>query len=208
MTFRSLKTGNKCSMCTKNKKLTIEQVRELMAVDGYELLSTEYINAKSLLSFKCPNNHINKICYDSYSRGSRCINCTPKSKGEDKINELLNSLNIKYEPEKRFADCKNINMLPFDFYIDNDYIIEYDGQQHFKPVEYFGGIVSFERLQENDKIKTSYCRNNKICLLRICYKDFKKIHQLINDLIKNLPNYKDSEIYIHYSDDTMYDYLK
>jgi len=57
--------------------------------------------------------------------------------------------------------------------------IEYDGIQHFKPIEYFGGEESFLSLKKRDKIKTDFCIKNNIKLLRIGYKD-NMSNKLIN----------------------------
>jgi hypothetical protein len=50
-------------------------------------------------------------------------------------------------------------------------IIEYDGIQHYEPVELFGGIDEFEKTKIKDKIKNEYCLKNNILLYRISYKD-------------------------------------
>ena len=49
--------------------------------------------------------------------------------------------------------------------------IEYDGVQHFKPIEYFGGLDNLKYVQKHDKIKTKYCYDNNIILLRIKYSE-------------------------------------
>lgn len=49
------------------------------------------------------------------------------------------------------------------------YCIEFDGIQHFKPVEFFGGEVGLEGVQRRDNIKTAYCKSKGIKLLRIRY---------------------------------------
>ena len=55
-----------------------------------------------------------------------------QSKGNEKISQILIEANIPYKQEAKFDDCKDINVLPFDFYVDNKYLIEYDGSQHYK----------------------------------------------------------------------------
>jgi hypothetical protein len=58
----------------------------------------------------------------------------------------------------------------FDFYLPKyRTVIEFDGKQHYEPMEYFGGIESYERLKINDKIKSDYCEENYIDLIRIRY---------------------------------------
>jgi len=61
--------------------------------------------------------------------------------------------------------------------------IEYDGVQHFKSIDYFGGENGFKKRQQNDKIKNIYCIKNKIKLLRIRYDEniFEKIRLNLND---------------------------
>ena len=102
------------------------------------------------------------------------------------INKLLEENNIKFETQKKFNNCKFKYKLAFDFYlIDFNILIEYDGIQHYKPVEQFGGEKSLKYLQNNDNIKTKYCIDNNIELIRIKYND-KLIHMMKNLFIKLL----------------------
>ena len=58
----------------------------------------------------------------------------------------------------------------FDFYIkDYNCFIEYDGEQHFKAVDYFGGKEKFEKQVQYDGLKNKYCKNNNYILIRIKY---------------------------------------
>ena len=62
--------------------------------------------------------------------------------------------------------------LPFDFYLpEQNTCIEFDGLQHFKPIDWFGGVETFLYIQKNDRLKDEYCLNNSIKLLRIKYND-------------------------------------
>ena len=54
-------------------------------------------------------------------------------------------------------------------------LIEFDGEQHFEPVEYFGGEEKFLIQKERDKRKNKYCEENNIPLLRIPYLDYQQI---------------------------------
>ena len=64
-------------------------------------------------------------------RSTSCGNHNNISKGNVKIAEILDENGIEYEIEKKFATCVDKRYLPFDFYVDNKYLIEYDGEQHF-----------------------------------------------------------------------------
>ena len=57
----------------------------------------------------------------------------------------------------------------FDFYVNNNYLIEYDGQQHFESVEYFGGEEQLKIQQKRDTYKNQWCKENNIPLIRIPY---------------------------------------
>jgi len=84
----------------------------------------------------------------------------------------LKQNNIIFKPQKTFDDCYSINKLPYDFFIPKfNMCVEFDGIQHFKPVEIFGGVSEFENLKIRDNIKNEYCRDNGIILYRIKYTD-------------------------------------
>lgn len=112
-----------------------------------------------------------KIFYGANLRnGTKSCGCVDISYGESIVKEYLDELKISYEREYTFNDCRNILCLPFDFYLpDYNTCIEYDGMQHYKPIEYFGGNKQLKKQQIRDKIKNEYCKNNNITLLRLPY---------------------------------------
>lgn len=135
----------------------------------------------------CGNN-IN-VRENSLVRGhTRSCGCRHRSKYEEFISNYLTSLNVKFDEQKRFSDCKNSkgsDMLPFDFYIPKyNTLIEYDGLHHFDPINGWGGEEKFKLTQENDGIKNNYCKENNITLLRIPYTDsYDEIIRTINCFI-------------------------
>lgn len=81
-------------------------------------------------------------------------------------------LYIIYEVQKTFETCKykNSDGRPrFDFYVNNSYLIEYDGKQHFMPVNRFGGDEQFIIQQQRDEYKNQWRKDNNIPLIRIPY---------------------------------------
>lgn len=105
------------------------------------------------------------------------------SRCETLIKNFLKEHEIQYIPQYKFDDCKNKRKLPFDFYLlEYNTLIEYDGGQHYFPVERFGGEASFEQRKANDEIKTRYCQSHNINLIRLPYtlsdKEIKE--QLLN----------------------------
>ena len=106
--------------------------------------------------------------------GRGCPVCQ-ESSGERSIRQWLESHKIKYIFQNRFPNCRDIKELPFDFYLlDYNVCIEYDGRQHFEPVDFGGQGIEyaqqqFNKTQYHDKIKNQYCDDNNIPLLRISY---------------------------------------
>ena len=97
---------------------------------------------------------------------SQSCGCT-HSKNEENIIKLLTKNNISFEYQKRFDDLK---IKEFDFYINNKYIIEFDGQQHFFFTGYGWDTKDYyERTHKSDLIKNKYCFDNNIPLIRIPY---------------------------------------
>lgn len=102
------------------------------------------------------------------------------SHGEEFIKQHLIENNINFVQQKVFKDCKYKKPLYFDFYLpDYNIVIEYDGVQHYFPVEHFGGEEEYSKTIIRDKIKNSYCEKNKIKIIRIPYtlsnKEIKEI---------------------------------
>jgi len=90
------------------------------------------------------------------------------SAGEKRVCDYLQRKTVKYEYQKRYDDCRNINPLPFDFYLpEYNTIIEFDGYQHYFEVKRFK--TSLKDTQKHDAIKNKYCQDNGINLLRIPY---------------------------------------
>ena len=95
---------------------------------------------------------------------------------------------IKFERQKRFDGCKDIRMLPFDFYLlDYNICIEYDGEQHFIPKDVWGGIAAYNKIKQNDAIKEG------MPLLTIYSENERKLELAIAFAEKNLMNIVETE---------------
>lgn len=141
-----------------------------------------YIKCKCSCGF-CSENQILEIRKDHLlgkNRESKTISCglVNISSGQLKIKQILDKNNIIYQQQYRI---KNFNIYsPFDFAIFNQNgqlikLIQYDGEQHFKPIEYFGGEQKFKIQQDRDQKKNEYCQAHGIKLLRIPYTQFDNI---------------------------------
>lgn len=112
------------------------------------------------------------------------------SKGEVKLEQILQQLNIQYEKQKAFEGFVNENNRKylFDFYLpDYNCCIEYDGKQHFSYSESgWNTRENFEKTVKNDQIKNEYCRTHNILLVRIPYTFINDLDEefLLNELEK------------------------
>lgn len=184
---QNLLKGCGCPRCVGLVHKTHEEyVSEVASInDNIEIIG-QYINARTKILHKCkldgatwmadPHHVLSKKCW--------CPRCNA-SIGEQIIYDCLTKKQVSFIPQHTFVDCKNIRCFPFDFYL-NDFnaCIEYDGIQHFKAIDLFGGITALEERKNNDMIKTKYCADKNIPLLRIKYDDniYDKIDCFLNDL--------------------------
>lgn len=107
-----------------------------------------------------------------------------KSKGELKIRQLLDEYGLQYQQEFSFADLKSDKGYPlkYDFYVNNSYLIEFDGEQHFHDNSLFSHD-DFDYRLNNDNKKTKYAKEHNIPLIRIPYTKLKTLK--IEDLLIN-----------------------
>lgn len=169
---------------TKSHAQFIKEIKNIN--NNIEIIGT-YINSNTKILCECKIDGYNWSALPlNLLRGTGCPICQ-KSHGETLISNILDKLNIDYIIQYRFKDCKNNRTLPFDFYLPNYCIcIEYDGEQHFRPVK-FGGcsekqaLQQFKQTNRNDIIKNKFCQNNNINLIRIKYSDYKDIENIIKN---------------------------
>ncbi|MCK9415950.1 DUF723 domain-containing protein [Candidatus Dojkabacteria bacterium] len=165
-----------CPKCAIEKRRDTKEKfiikSNLIHNNKYDYSLVDYKNSKTKVKIICPVHGIFKQCpQDHINSAQGCPKCV-ESKGERKIRNFLDNKNIKYEYQKTFKDCKYIKILFFDFYLkDYNICIEYDGVQHYNIIEYWGGLIGLFQRQIRDNIKTEYCKNNNIKLVRIMYSD-------------------------------------
>lgn len=176
--------GSKCPKCRgfiQNNNSFIKRSKEKHG-NKYDYSLVEYKNNRIPVKIICKKHGIFEQIPKHHLTGSGCPLCK-NSKGENIIINILKELNIKYKRQKTFDGCKDKKNLQFDFYLpEYNICIEYDGIQHFKKIERFGGDEGFKRRLFLDSIKTNYCINNNISLIRISYKDdiLEKLNFIIN----------------------------
>lgn len=162
--------GNRCKKCfIEESKLSTEQfINNAKKVHGdkYNYDKVKYIGNKKKIEITCskhgsfwvtPNSHI--------SEKTGCRFCM-ESKGEKAVEMCLRKYNIKY--------IREYKILPYpyryDFYLyELDIYIEFNGLQHYKPIDIFGGMSSYLKTKENDNIKKTIIKENNGKLIVLTY---------------------------------------
>lgn len=104
------------------------------------------------------------------------------SRGEIKIHEILEAAGLSFEEEYIFNDLKTTSGRPlrFDFCVFDDegnidFLIEYNGIQHYEAKSKFRGKTGLCRQRYNDNLKYEYCKKHKYTLVIIPYWDEYKV---------------------------------
>lgn len=183
--------GHICKKCAienmKNaqkmgKEEFIKRSIEKFGLDAYDYSKVDYINNRTKVKLICKKHNIefNQVPNQHLNGNISCPKCLKVlSIGEKVIRDVLSNKKIKFEEQHSFKDCKSKYILKFDFYLpEYNTIIEYDGRQHFK--QGWNSESEFQRTKTNDIIKTNYCKENNIKLIRIPYMEFKNIENILN----------------------------
>lgn len=146
-------------------------------------------NNKKLWECKCDCGNIKIVSgSDLITQHTSSCGCLKNSLGELKIKEILINHNIPFIEQKTFETCKDKQKLKFDFYIDNKYLVEYDGDIHFITTGGWNTEESLNKRQEHDKIKNNWCLINHIPLIRINYTKLKDL--TLQDLLLETTKYR------------------
>lgn len=150
---------------------------DVVSIYGIKFIKQECMNDKGKWLWRCKCG----VCGNEFVELPARINnghvtscgCTLQSSGERLISSVLDSLKANFTGQYSFPDCKYKQTLRFDFAVFNNnkllYLIEYDGKQHFEPIDWFGGIESLKETQVRDAIKNKYCEEHNIPILRVPY---------------------------------------
>lgn len=182
--------------CLRLERITESNEKDftdMVALSGVRLCKRAYKNSHGVWMWECEC----PLCGNSFvalpakimSNHTTSCGCSLMSSPERIIKSILDEYGVSYERQKRFADCKSKYTLPFDFALYDDKneimcLIEYDGAQHFRPVDFMGGDAGFQSTVERDAIKDRYCKEQNIPLYRFNYKQStSEIKQILSSII-------------------------
>ena len=191
----NFKSGRRCPKCrttfaeTKKRVSGWEPVfMKELEESGCEMISSETKKKKDKVEInnkKCKHESF-FMTPDKFLMGQRCPYC-PRSYGEERIARYLDENGMTFKSQYSFQDLAMKKPLRFDFAIfDEDMnlklLIEFDGEQHFKPVTHFGGEKKYKNQVRSDNMKNKYCETNDIPLLRIPYLDVDNIEGILDEI--------------------------
>lgn len=183
-----------CENIRERQGMGIEEFKQRLYKVHPELTVVgEYINNISPIKVYCQKHEY------EYSLGpvallSRltCCDKTRTTYKEENVCQLLEKWGFAITRQKVFGDCIDKRVLPFDIYL-NDFntVIEYQGEQHYKPIRY--SIQSFDDATnkynytvKHDKIKKEYCKKHRIRFIEIPYWEYDDLeYYLFDQLVKN-----------------------
>ena len=178
----NLKNGQVKSCGCIQQDLTPKQDLTKQQFGKLTVLQLSYRKNKSLYwKCKCKCGNIAYVKTSDLITGKvKSCGCLRQTPGERKIIQILNEYNLSFDYEHKFEDFRSVSghYYRFDFYVNDKYCIEFDGQQHWGGAGWKG--YSLKQSQKNDKLKTDYCKTHNIPLIRIPYWHYDKI--TIDDL--------------------------
>lgn len=182
------RNGRRCPRCFKNEKKTTQEFKE----EIFKIFKDEYSVIGEYQGANVPIKVMHNICGHIYNptpsnilKGASRCPCNNETKGEERVSDYLLLNKIDFSRQFSTPDCVYKAPLRFDFAILKNSsllaLIEYDGKQHYEPIEYFGGAKALQLQKKKDQIKTNYCLKNNIPCIRIPYWELDSIDRILED---------------------------
>ena len=194
---KDLRSGNTQSCGCLHKEFCYNlHFRDLSGQRFGKLVCLEHIGydkfSHAIWKCKCDCGNIAETSSPNLINGHTMSCGCLKSHGEAQIKSILQQNNIRFVSQKMFEDCRfpdTGKKARFDFYINNSYVIEYDGILHFETKNSgWNNDNEFARTKERDAFKNQYCKDHNIPLIRIPYTKLDNI--TLDDLILETSSFR------------------
>ena len=155
----SVKDGHWCPKCNHNLPMTLEDYRAVAKSKHGEYISDNIpLNTVSPTRWKCENKHIWVASFHSINVGSWCPICGATGQTQQKLFKIIQNIYPNYKCLFNYKGFDwlvgPVKKMEIDiFVVDIKLAIEYDGKQHYEPIEYWGGESAFLNRQKNDRTK-------------------------------------------------------
>ena len=193
--FRRENGCSKCSIETKRLKRIKPQEKyeeELKKINPNIKVVGKYNGTHRYIKCKClvDGYEFESIACNLLNKSAGCPKCN-MSVGENRIVDFMEKNSIRYTRQKTFDGCREKLPLKFDvFDEDHGIAIEFQGEQHYFPVDFETNskekaVLQFKELQKRDSIKKKYCNDNGIPLICIPYYERNNVENYLRDKIYN-----------------------
>ena len=180
------KSGHRCPICSGNHPKTAKSnfIKQVEG-EGYKLIG-EYVNSSTKVEIECNKGHRYFVTPNNFKKGTRCPHCSINSHGEILTKKILDEYSCKYESQKKFDGLIGLGggQLSYDFFVDDYLLIEIQGEQHYRAIEWYGGEEQYKKQQEHDRRKREFAKENDYELLEILYfgvKDLDKLEKILRE---------------------------
>lgn len=174
----------------KSTNLTSEifiQRGRLIHGNKYDYSKVEYKNLTTKVELICPRHGSFLQCPNDHLNRNGCPKCN-QSKGEKVVESVLKLLNLNFNSQYTISFNNRKYKIDFCIFFNNKTIfIEYNGIQHYKPVEIFGGEEKFKLQIVRDNELREYCKKNDIILFEYKYDiPLEKLGSIIKEDLNKL----------------------
>lgn len=186
--------GSGCPKCGRlnadnSRRKTQEQfIKDLAEVNPDIEVVGQYKNTHTKIRCRCKKDGFEWDAYPAnlLNRSAGCYRCNA-SLSEKLLLNILDEMQIKYKHQYIIKDCKYVDVLKFDaFDVDNNIAFEYNGEQHYYPVDFAGkgeewARDQFQLTQQRDNAKIKYCNDNNIPIVIIPYWEKNNMESFIRN---------------------------
>ncbi len=135
--------------------------------------------------------NVKNVEYDAEERSSYKIPVNRWVSEEQVYNivkKLFKEYNVYYQYRPFYLISSIGGQMSYDIFISKlNIAIEYQGKQHFEPIEYFGGEEAYKRTVKRDKEKLELSKKNDITLVYVNYWEDISV-DLIREKLANFLN--------------------
>ena len=194
--FANIKNGSStnCGCIRKMKMSKYKSIDSLVGKKYGKLTVVKEIDknkyGKTICKCVCDCGNTVNVLSNSLRTGHTTSCGCSSSRYPTIIKNELKDLGYNSKLEKTvFLDNDFIPWIRFDVYVDElKLAIEYDGEPHFKPIDWSGSgieeaIKLLEYTQKRDEVKNKYCYDNDIFILRIPFTEKENIKNLLIETI-------------------------
>lgn len=161
-------TNCPCQKCSGIIRTTEDFINKAILIHGnkYDYSKVEYKGKDIKVCIICPEHGEFWQSPGSHLSDNGCCKCS-ETKLENTIEQCLKNENIDYIFQYSKSDgLEELGCMRIDFFLPKQNIaIECQGEQHFAPNEFFGGVKQFKKQINNDQRKLNICKDKNIHML-------------------------------------------